>query len=192
MGIIEIISHLQNLATVEASKKRCFLLGGELETLVVMALIFNAINAKVLAYQIISRLILQEPISPWSIAPLAVHPTLLALFAICRRLADLTELARSADFAYFSGRSGAYNCSTNKVWEFWATSFSCLDKPALRSQNDNSCPASWKCWTSLIGKSNAECRQLSSGRCMSGAKSWWIAMPMAVKTSPPFLFDSSL
>lgn len=54
MGIIEIISHLQNLATV-------------------------------LAYQIISRLILQEPISPWSIAPLAVHPTLLALFAICRR-----------------------------------------------------------------------------------------------------------
>lgn len=91
MGIIEIISHLQNLATVEASKRHCFFFGGgELETLVGMALIFNA---KVLAYQIISRLILQEPISPWSIAPLAVHPTLLALFAICRRLADLVELA---------------------------------------------------------------------------------------------------
>lgn len=54
MGVLEIISHLQNLATV-------------------------------LAYQIISRLILQEPISPWSIAPLAVHPTVLALFGICRR-----------------------------------------------------------------------------------------------------------
>lgn len=117
MGIIEIISHLQNLATVEASENAGYFCR-ELETLVVMALIFNAINAKVLAYQIISRLILQEPISPWSIAPLAVHPTLLALFAICRRLADLTELARSADFAYFSGRSGAYNCSTNKVWDF--------------------------------------------------------------------------
>eukprot|EP00913_Durusdinium_trenchii_P035678 g33383.t1 len=44
---------------------------------------------KVLAYQVISRLILQEPISPWSIAPLAVHPILLALFAVCRRSATI-------------------------------------------------------------------------------------------------------
>ncbi|CAK8988044.1 unnamed protein product [Durusdinium trenchii] len=58
MGVLEIISHLQNLATV-------------------------------LAYQVISRLILQEPISPWSIAPLAVHPILLALFAVCRRSATI-------------------------------------------------------------------------------------------------------
>lgn len=54
MGVLEIISHLQNLATV-------------------------------MAYQVISRLILQEPINPWSIAPLVVHPMLLALFAVCRR-----------------------------------------------------------------------------------------------------------
>jgi len=58
MGVLEIISHLQNLATV-------------------------------LAYQVISRLILQEPISPWSIAPLLIHPILLAMFAICRRSATV-------------------------------------------------------------------------------------------------------
>ena len=37
-----------------------------------------------MAYQVMSRVILQEPISPWSIAPLIVHPVLLFLFAICR------------------------------------------------------------------------------------------------------------
>mmetsp|Transcript_27497 Transcript_27497/g.64086 ORF Transcript_27497/g.64086 Transcript_27497/m.64086 type:complete len:895 (+) Transcript_27497:67-2751(+) len=58
MGVLEIISHLQNLATV-------------------------------LAYQVISRVILQEPISPWSIAPLVIHPFLLAMFAICRRAATI-------------------------------------------------------------------------------------------------------
>ena len=42
MGVLEILSHLQNLATV-------------------------------LAYQVISRLILREPISPWSIAHLALE-----------------------------------------------------------------------------------------------------------------------
>ncbi|CAJ1426809.1 unnamed protein product [Effrenium voratum] len=58
MGLLEIISHLMNLATV-------------------------------MAYQVMSRVILQEPISPWSIAPLIVHPVLLFLFAICRRSATI-------------------------------------------------------------------------------------------------------
>lgn len=82
MGILEIISNLQNLATALFSEK------DEMDTISYDFSELSNAKAQVLAYQIISRLILQEPISPWSIAPLAVHPILLALFAICRPSAE--------------------------------------------------------------------------------------------------------